>query len=258
MAKQKQQPVKQQPVQPKKQKTSSGNNTFSYLLRNLIIIAGFAFVFFIIWSRFSKEQKYSELTRQFYQLRSQNPNSPELRDIYNEIMQIQPEVAADTGYFTRLTRGYHWAINDMALGSLDDIKDREEQLSKLRLDSTPASLLEAKRSMKIGLYDFMQHINKATPPNAVILLPYGDSAISNNGKWNFIYDPEWAEYFLYPRLCVASVDAGKTELAKRVTHVIIIEGKGYDKLKYDVPVEQRVREAVLPIDHPPVGPQTTN
>jgi hypothetical protein len=46
------------------------------------------------------------------------------------------------------------------------------------------------------------------------------------------------------------------ELKKRITHVLIIEGKGYDRLKYDVPLEQRPREAILPINQPPAGLQS--
>ena len=66
-----------------------------------------------------------------------------------------------------------------------------------------------------------------------------------------VYDPEWMEYFLYPRLCV---QIGKEEnnpsLKERVTHVLIVEGKGYEKLHYEVPMNMRPKEDVLPIDLP--------
>jgi hypothetical protein len=250
MAKQK--PIKAQAGTSKKTGSSSGTGAFGYIGRNLIIIAGLLVVFFIFWNLFSKERRLSELTSQFYKLRSVNPNSSELRDVYNEIMMIQPEVMADTSYIKRLLRGYHWAIHDMALGSFDDIKEREEKLHQMGVDSTAESLLDAKRSMKIGLYPFIKEIIKRTPKDAVILLPAGDSAVSNNGSWNFIYDPEWMEYFLYPRLCVAmGAENQHPELAQKVTHVVIIEGKGYEHLKYEIPLDQRPKEAILPIDHPP-------
>ena len=111
---------------------------------------------------------------------------------------------------------------------------------------------EDKLAMRIGIWGFIDYINKNTPKDAVIYLPEGDTVTSNTSKWNYIYDPEWMEYFLYPRLCVAmGRESDHPDLAKRVTHAVIIQGKGYDKLKYEVPVEQRAQEAVLPINQPP-------
>jgi len=60
------------------------------------------------------------------------------------------------------------------------------------------------------------------------------------------------EYFIYPRLCVTIGDEkDHPDLAKRANYVIIVHGKGYEKLKYDMPVNERPSEAVFPIDHPP-------
>jgi hypothetical protein len=79
--------------------------------------------------------------------------------------------------------------------------------------------------------------------------------LANESKWNFIYDPEWVEYFLYPRLCVASHDT-TAPLRKKATYALIVNGYGYENLKYDVPLNERPKEAVLPIDHPPAQAQT--
>jgi hypothetical protein len=251
MAKQK--PVKPQPApQVKKQTPKQGDGgAFSWLWRNAVIVIVLLFIAFIFNNMFEKQRRLNQLTETFYRLRASNPQSSELRSVYDEIMQLQPEVIGDTGYVSRLLRGYNWAIHDLAFGSLDNIEQLKEEFSRTHDDSTPKSLLEAKLRRKVGLYPFFEYIRKTTPKDAVIYIPAGDSAMWNNSKWNFIYEPEWMEYFLYPRLCLTiGSDSLHPDLAKKATHVLIVEGKGYEKLKYDVPVEQRMQEAVLPIERP--------
>lgn len=252
MAKQK--TGKHQPSPPPKKPAAakSDDGTFSYLWRNGVIIMVLLIIAFIFSNMFSKERELSKLTDEFYQLRAQNPRSPELRNVYDQIMQLQPDVIADTGYLTRVMRGYNWAINDLALGSYKNIEQIKEEMSRNREDSTPQAALEAKMSRKVGLYALFNYINQNTPKDAVIFIPGGDSAMWNNSKWNYIYEPEWVEYFIYPRLCVViGKEKDHPDLAKRATHVLIVEGKGYEKLKYDVPMDSRVPEGIFPIDHPP-------
>lgn len=253
--------AKQKPVKPitqskKPAASSAGNSAFTYFWRNAVVIAGLGIIALIFWNKFSDERKLSDLTQRFYTLRASNPRSPELRDVYDQIMVLQPEVSSDTSLLTRVTRGYHWAIHDMCMGSVADIAEREEQLHRMQADSTPQALLEAKKTMKVGVYTLLKYVNENTPKDAVITLPPPDS-LANEGKWNFIYDPEWVEYFLYPRLCVASHDT-TSPLKKKASYALIVNGFGYENLKYNVPLNQRPKEAVLPIDHPPVQPQTQN
>lgn len=248
MAKQQKPPVSK--AEPRKPATSGGFSAGGYILRNAAIIVVLTIILFMIDKRNEKQSKMRELTQEFYQLQRINGNPQRMQELYNEIIEIQN----DTSFFARATRGYHWAIHDLAIGNLEGIEDAKKQIAQQRLDSTQKSLYEAKMGIKVGLYPLIKYMIDNTPPNAVILLPEGDSVISNTSKWNFIYDPEWTEYFIYPRLCLAiGREHEHPELAKRITHVLIIEGKGYEKLKYNVPMELRPREAVLPIDAPPPG-----
>jgi hypothetical protein len=224
----------------KKQSASAGGDTFTYIWRNLLIVAVLAFILFGVDRMNRKQGQLQEMYQEFQQLRQSGANQARLEELYNQIMEVQ----SDTSFFKKLTRGYYWAVHDVAIKGSENV---EEMKSK-----SPKPLTrEDKLAMRVSTWPLIDYINKNTPDTAVIYLPEGDSITSNNSKWNYVYDPEWMEYFLYPRLCVAmGRESDHPELAKRVTHVVIIEGKGYDKLRYDVPMNLRPKEDVLPIDHP--------
>lgn len=238
MAKQQHKP---QPVHPpKKQTSSSGSDTFTYLWRNFAIVLVIGFLLLAIDRMNQKEGQLQEMYQEFQQLRQGGGNQQRMEELRTEIIEIQ----SDTSFLKKLTRGYYWAVHDVAIKGSENVRDLK---SKAEKPMTREDIF----AMRIGIWPLIDHINKNTPKEAVVYLPEGDTITSNTSKWNYIYDPEWMEYFLYPRLCVAmGRENDHPDLAKRVTHAVIIEGKGYDKLKYEVPMEQRVREAVLPIHQP--------
>lgn len=251
---------KQQPVKTAtKPKSTNETGAGGYILRNLAIIAVIGILFLVIDRIHAKERKFKAIAQEFQELQQAKMNEPRQRELYNEAMKLQGELAGDTGFLSKITRGYNWAIHELLPNNLDGIKKAKEEYARRGVDSTAQSLFEAKMMDRVGKnYGLIQYIRQNTPENAVLLLPEGDAKVSNDSKWNYVYDPEWMEYFIYPRLCVAiGRENEHPDLAKRVTHILIIEGKGYDKLKYDVPVEQRPDVAVLPINEPP-APQTTN
>ena len=239
MAKKQHKPV--QPQQAKKHPTSSEGNTFTYLWRNFAIVLVIGFILLGIDRMNQKQGQLDDMYREFQQLRQSGGDQQRMQELYNQIIEIQN----DTSFLKKITRGYYWAVHDVAIKGSENVKDLEDKATK------PLTR-EDKLAMRVGTWPFIDYINKNTPKDAVIYLPEGDSITSNNNKWNYIYDPELMEYFLYPRLCLAmGREKNHPDLAKRVSYAVIINGKGYDKLKYDVPVEQRAQEAVLPINHPP-------
>jgi hypothetical protein len=146
------------------------------------------------------------------------------------------------------TPGYYFAIKEVAIGN----KQRIDQIETRRLNfNLPELRLEDKLLFRIEDYWYIQFMNTHTPDTAVILLP-PLSAIDTTAEFNSLNDPEYMEYFLYPRLCVSEDQKDtKKDLYTRATHVAIVNGWGYDKLKYQP--KEKPSEAVLPIQEPPLS-----
>ena len=249
---------KQAPVQSQKKKevSSADSGAFTYLWRNAAIVLVLAVLFLSINKVNEGPGKMQDLYAEYGQLRQNHGSEQRMNEIADEFKVLQ----ADTGWFKesirKYTRGYYWVTHDVAQKSLEQINDIN---AKVESGAMKPLTREDKLGYKVGVYPLLKYLNENTPKDAVILLPPGDSLLSNTSKWNFVYDPEWMEYFIYPRLCLATGRENEhPDLAKRITHVLIVQGRGYDKLKYEVPVDQRPSEAVLPIDHAPEKPIINN
>lgn len=217
-----------------------GFSAFNYLLKSGVVLVIVGIVMLVVYKRSEKQGELGTKIQQFNQMQQAGAGSEQLIPLYNEIMELQN----DTSFFTRVTRGYYFAVHDLAIKNLEQIREMEQKSPK------PLTR-EEKLAYKVGFYPFLEYINKNTPEDAVLLLPEGDSVLANDSRWNFIYEPEWMEYWIYPRLCVTrGREDAQPGLAEKVTHVVIVGGKGYDKLNYEVPVEQRASEAVLPVNLP--------
>ena len=143
--------------------------------------------------------------------------------------------------------GYNFAVKDVAIHN----KELVDHIETRRLNANmPELTLEDKRLFKIEDYWYIQYMREHTPMSAVILLP-PKTAVDSTPEFNLINSSEWMEYFLFPRLCVSEDERNtKPELYSKATHVAIVNGWGYDKLKYQP--HSRPSEAVLSIETPKV------
>ena len=143
--------------------------------------------------------------------------------------------------------GYNFAVKDVAIHN----KELMDHIETRRLNANlPELTLQQKRLFKIESYWYIDYVRENTPTNAVILLP-PKSAIPDTSEFNQVNNSEWMEYFLFPRLCISEDEKDKKpELYGKVTHVAIVRGWGYDKLKY-APYS-KPSEGIMPIERPKV------
>lgn len=149
--------------------------------------------------------------------------------------------------------GYNFAVKDVAVRN----KELMDHIETRRLNANlPELTLQQKRLFKIESYWYIDYLRESTPSDAVILLP-PHSAIPDTSEFNLVYSSEWMEYFLFPRLCVSEDEkTTKPELYKKANYVAIVNGWGYDKLKYQ-PYKHE-SEAVLPIEKPKADSTAVN
>ncbi len=234
--------ARKDPTHNKASVNSSGTDSSPFFRQLVVSIIVFLLVY-SVYALNADQDRLPQLMQEFNRLQQQGPqaNMARMQELYNEIIGIQN----DTSFFKRITKGYRWAVHDMAMGSYEQIKDIENRVASGQMK--PLSL-DDKRAYKISTYSYLKYLNENTPDTAVILLP-PYSVTGDRSQYNFLHSSEWVEYFIYPRMCI-SEDARDVfpDIYKRVTHVAVVDSWGYHKLRY--PVQSMAREAVFPINRP--------
>ncbi|MCK4813657.1 MAG: hypothetical protein KAT14_06945 [Candidatus Marinimicrobia bacterium] len=156
--------------------------------------------------------------------------------VYNFVVTLAVFLLVFTAY--KIMPSYKWVVNSLAYSNMQTIK------------KYPNLHIDRKYEAKLGFdYKYINYVRNHTPENAVILMPPGSEILKKNfnkkGAWG-VKNKVWNTYFLYPRILVDQ-DAviSDTALAKSLTHVMIVNGWGYDKLEYHI--SQKAQYNVLPI-----------
>jgi hypothetical protein len=251
-----QQPANKVQAKPKGSETPRSSGPVS---RNAIIIAGFLILFFAVYQL---NASYGELRDLFYEKQAIENNPTGNAQRLDEINRRVHEIKSDTGFVKMLLFGYFYDVHNVAFGYQEQIDhaiaEIKEDKAKFGQDADGPITREDKLASKVHTFRLLDFVNTNCPPNSVILLPPADS-LAGNPNWYYIYDPIWVEYFIYPRLCI---ETGQEKLypnlARRITHVLIVKGIGYDKLNYDVPMDKREPLCLLPINKPAEANKTSN
>ena len=132
--------------------------------------------------------------------------------------------------------GYNWAYN-MLKRNTETIRHYSATTTDNRFE------------MKLGLaHVYLRYLKENTPENAVILLPPKEAFFPKGEEHIFSGEPYnklWATRFLYPRRVIIPSELGVTPWSEKITHVAIVNGRGYEYLDYEV--EQKAPHTVLPI-----------
>lgn len=132
--------------------------------------------------------------------------------------------------------GYNWAYNML---------QKNLEYTRLYAQTTTDNRFE----MKLGLsHVYLRYLKENTPENAVILLPSKEAFYPEGEERIFSGEPYnklWATRFLYPRRVVIPSELGVTPWSEKITHVAIVNGRGYEYLDYEVP--EKTPHIVLPI-----------
>ncbi|MDR2390007.1 MAG: hypothetical protein LBD89_09545 [Tannerellaceae bacterium] len=132
--------------------------------------------------------------------------------------------------------GYPWAYN-MLTSNMKLIR------------ANPHLTLKEKNEMKLGTdFAYLWFLKEATPENAVILYPSTEDFYPPDKPSPFkqeVQNKIWALRFLYPRLLVLPSEMETSPYAPEITHVAIVNGRGYERLDY--PVEHKQEHGILPV-----------
>ncbi|MDR2118696.1 MAG: hypothetical protein LBP25_04090 [Tannerellaceae bacterium] len=132
--------------------------------------------------------------------------------------------------------GYKWAYT-MLTGNMKTIR------------ANPNLSIWEKNEMKLGVdFAYVRFLKESTPENAVILYPAYEDFYPKDKQTPFkqeVYNKIWALRFLYPRILVLPSELETSRYAPDITHVAIVNGRGYERLNYTV--ENMQEFGVLPV-----------
>ncbi|MDR1259033.1 MAG: hypothetical protein LBK65_07140 [Tannerellaceae bacterium] len=125
--------------------------------------------------------------------------------------------------------GYNWVYNMMLKGNMELIK------------ANPDATIEQRNEFKLGTdYSYLLYVKNSTPEDAVILYPSHEDffppGVESPFKQN-ISNKIWALRFLYPRKLVLPSEMGTNRYTNDITHVAIVNGRGYERLNYETEAE---------------------
>jgi hypothetical protein len=143
-------------------------------------------------------------------------------------------------FVLRPTSYYGWVFDKLLLGNMEFIREHSE----LSLSDRYAS--------KLGSgYTYVLGIRNQTPDSAVILYPSRSEFFPAGEESSFppqadVSNKMWALRFLYPRRLVLVSELDSCYLRDSITHVAIVNGRGFERLPYRV--SGGMRYGVLPLD----------
>lgn len=235
---------------PKKELPSNSDSIMGFYLRAVVLAFGFFILFYyvIIYGYVDMIEAGKIAQR----VKNGSQTSPEENLLLREAQSYQK------GINYKWFHNHKWVYHQLLRKNLDII------------NQVDTFSLEQKRQYKGGMeYRYIQILKEKTPEDAVILMPdledfkVPENAEKGTPKFNMPIDEAWSTYHLYPRKLVYEArdsqdslngdlnifkDPNYEEMRKKVTHVAIIYGRGYEHLEYSV--TQREAYTALPIKKP--------
>ncbi len=144
--------------------------------------------------------------------------------------------------------GYAWVKDGLIKDNLDMIK----KYPKASYDDKVIAKQGFDYAVLVKALNFRE-----TPDDAVILFPpvsWIDTLKQKNNAMKLgpagLTNKNWLRYFVYPRQIVYENQKETSPLYKKITHVAVMAGWGYDKLNYTVPDSIKIAQngyKILPI-----------
>ncbi|MDR1644745.1 MAG: hypothetical protein LBS05_02810 [Tannerellaceae bacterium] len=135
-------------------------------------------------------------------------------------------------------QGYNWAYHSLLKGNMATIR------------AYPNLTIEQRNEQKLGNdYAYLQFVKNSTPEDAVILYPAREDFFPEGIESPFkqdIANKTFGLRFLYPRKLVLPSEMETNRYAKDITHVAIVNGRGLERLKYEI--ETPIEHGVLPLN----------